>query len=191
MFFPPKLRCYRQVDRLLRNFALELQRDGLTARQPSLPLGESCARSVAPDIIPSNIGQKTAIGFIWSTSEIWGGQLIQLLVFVVLARLLEPKDFGLAALLTVFISLFTFFVEQGLPDALIQKEKLHDTEVSTVFWLSLGGSSSARCSPRVFGQSNIYLAPPARFCTGFAVEQPYLGFEFAGGDSGGAVSTPA
>ncbi len=98
------------------------------------------ARALATDNIPSNVGQKTAIGFFWSTSEIWGGQVIQLFVFVVLARLLDPKAFGLTALLMIFINLFSFFAAQGLPDALVQKEKLDEIAVSTVFWLSLGVS---------------------------------------------------
>ncbi len=105
----------------------------------SAPKDFSVPDPVATEVT-RNVGQKTATAFIWSTSEIWGGQLIQLFVFVVLARLLDPKSFGLAALLMVFINLFSFLAGQGLPDALVQKQKLDKIEVSTVFWLSLGVS---------------------------------------------------
>lgn len=85
----------------------------------------------------SNVGRKVVAGFIWSTSEIWGSQLIQLLVFLVLARLLAPSSFGLAALATVFLTLSSLLTAQGLPDALVQKRELRQEQTSTVFWLTL------------------------------------------------------
>ncbi len=71
---------------------------------------------------------------LWSALQGWGGQLIGLGVYLLLARLLGPRDFGLIAMAFVFIAFTQVFVEQGLSAALIQKEELEDNHISTAFW---------------------------------------------------------
>jgi O-antigen/teichoic acid export membrane protein len=55
----------------------------------------------------------------------------------VLARLLTPADYGIIAMITVFIAVASVFVESGFSTALIQKNKVSDTDYSSVFYLSL------------------------------------------------------
>jgi O-antigen/teichoic acid export membrane protein len=56
---------------------------------------------------------------------------------LVLARLLDPKDFGLLGMATVFTAFITVFNDFGLGSAIIQNQKLNDIQLSTIFWLSV------------------------------------------------------
>jgi len=75
--------------------------------------------------------------FIWKYLERSGSQVISFIVSIVLARLLAPDDFGLLALVMVFIALSDVFVQSGLKSALVQKKEANNLDFSTVFWLSL------------------------------------------------------
>jgi teichuronic acid exporter len=66
-----------------------------------------------------------------------GTQGIQFIVSIVLARLLLPADYGLIAIVSVFISLASVFVQSGLNTALIQKKEVGEKDFSSVFYLSL------------------------------------------------------
>jgi PST family polysaccharide transporter len=67
----------------------------------------------------------------------WGGQALSLVVFVILARLLVPEDFGLVALAMVFVSLAQLVVDQGLGDALIQRREITREHIDTAFWVAV------------------------------------------------------
>ncbi|MBW4645957.1 MAG: lipopolysaccharide biosynthesis protein [Goleter apudmare HA4340-LM2] len=85
-----------------------------------------------------DLKQKTIQGVFWSVIQNWVSQAGSLLVFLVLARLLEPKDFGLIALANIFITFMHIFLDQGLSQALIQREKLEPAHIDTAFWIQLG-----------------------------------------------------
>lgn len=74
---------------------------------------------------------------IWKFLERIGTQGVQFIVAIVLARLLSPADFGLIALVTVFITLANVFVQSGLNTALIQKKDADNLDFSTVFYSCL------------------------------------------------------
>ena len=76
--------------------------------------------------------------FLFKFAESIGTQGIAFLVGIVLARLLDPADFGVLAILMVFINLSRVFVQSGLNTALIQKLEVDETDLSSVFYLSLG-----------------------------------------------------
>jgi PST family polysaccharide transporter len=60
------------------------------------------------------------------------------LVFLVLARLLVPEDFGVVAAATVVISFSQVFADAGLAKALIQRQDKVEESANIVFWLNLG-----------------------------------------------------
>lgn len=66
-----------------------------------------------------------------------GAQGVTFIVSLVLARLLDPSTYGTVALVTVFITILQVFVDSGMANALIQKEKVDDLDFSTVFSLIL------------------------------------------------------
>lgn len=78
-----------------------------------------------------------ARGVLWTTIQSWVKRLVQLLTFVVLARLLDPSDFGVVALATVFIAFITVIQESGFAQAIIQREDLDDLHLDTAVWFSL------------------------------------------------------
>ncbi|PWJ34850.1 lipopolysaccharide biosynthesis protein [Fibrobacter succinogenes] len=74
---------------------------------------------------------------VWKFLERIGTQGVSFVVAILLARLLSPKDFGLVALVTVFVSVANVFVQSGLNTALIQKKDADDLDFSTVFFSCL------------------------------------------------------
>lgn len=76
--------------------------------------------------------------FAWKLCEKFGAQFVQMVVSIVLARILAPTAYGSVAILNVFISLATVFVESGLSSALIQKVDADETDRSSVFIYSMG-----------------------------------------------------
>lgn len=81
---------------------------------------------------------KIFFSLLWKYFERTGNQLVQFVVQIILARLLLPKDFGVIALLMVFINLAQVFVQSGFNTALIQAKNPDDRDFSSVFYLSLG-----------------------------------------------------
>ena len=63
-----------------------------------------------------------------------GAQLVSLVVSIVLARILSPADYGIVALMTVFINVLAVFVDSGFSAALIQKKDADETDFSSVFY---------------------------------------------------------
>ena len=73
----------------------------------------------------------------WKYLERLGTQGVQFVVAIVLARLLSPADFGLIALVMVFVALATVFVQSGVNTSLVQKKNADSLDFSTVFFASL------------------------------------------------------
>ncbi|MBR2108663.1 MAG: lipopolysaccharide biosynthesis protein [Ruminococcus sp.] len=83
------------------------------------------------------MSKKVLSNFIWRFLERSGAQLVQFLVSIVLARILMPKEYGIVALLTAFITILSIFIDSGLSSALIQKKDADDKDFSTVFFVNL------------------------------------------------------
>lgn len=58
------------------------------------------------------------------------------LVFVVLARLLTPAEFGIVAVASVFLDILLVLARGGLPDAIVQRRTLPPGFSDTAFWVS-------------------------------------------------------
>ncbi|MGK7895451.1 MAG: MOP flippase family protein [Xenococcus sp. (in: cyanobacteria)] len=87
-----------------------------------------------------NLKQRAAKGLLWSAIQSWAGQVISFSVFFVLARLLQPEDFGLIALAAVFLTFMQIFLDQGFAEAIIQRKELEPEHLDTAFWISFGVS---------------------------------------------------
>jgi len=70
--------------------------------------------------------------------------LIQMIALVALSRLLTPGDFGLIAMVMVFVGLGELIRDFGLPTAALQAKTLSDAQASNFFWANaaLGALSS-------------------------------------------------
>lgn len=74
---------------------------------------------------------------IWRFAERAGAQIVSFIVSIVIARLLSPSDYGVVALITVFIAILQVFVDSGLGNALIQKKNADNIDFSTVFFVNI------------------------------------------------------
>lgn len=84
------------------------------------------------------IEKKTIIGsLLWKLMERGGTQGIQFIVQIILARLLMPEDYGVIAIVSIFILIANVFVQNGFNTALIQKKDADEIDFSSVFHLSL------------------------------------------------------
>lgn len=75
--------------------------------------------------------------FFWKLFERLSTQLIQFVVTIVLARLLLPSEYGIIALITVFLALCNVIVDGGLNTALIQKKDADNVDFSSIFYFSI------------------------------------------------------
>jgi O-antigen/teichoic acid export membrane protein len=63
--------------------------------------------------------------------------VLRLVTLMILARLLEPNDFGLVGMVTAFTGVLSLFRDFGLSSAAIQRDKVSEEQVSTLFWINL------------------------------------------------------
>jgi PST family polysaccharide transporter len=66
---------------------------------------------------------------------------------VILARLLDPKDFGIVAMVTVVTGVYDIFNVAGLSSATIQARDLSRDQISNMFWINtaVGAALGALC----------------------------------------------
>jgi O-antigen/teichoic acid export membrane protein len=72
--------------------------------------------------------------------QLFGNQFIGFGVSLILARLLLPSEFGLIAMLGIFVGLANALINSGLTQSLLRSENLDDEDFSTVFYFNLVGS---------------------------------------------------
>lgn len=76
----------------------------------------------------------------WTTISAILRAVMQVLQMVVLARLLEPADFGLMAMAGVAAAITLMFADMGLSSALMHFSQPDRATLSTLFWLNLAFS---------------------------------------------------
>lgn len=80
---------------------------------------------------------KASAGVFWVAIERFGQQFLQAVIFIILARLLTPEDFGLVAMLMIFFAIAQSFIDSGMGQALIREKEITDQDRATVFWFNL------------------------------------------------------
>lgn len=85
----------------------------------------------------STLKQKTMSGMLWTVSERISLQAVQLVVSIIIARVLEPSEFGLISMLAIFTSLAQAILDSGFGSALIQKKDADQTDKSSIFYFNL------------------------------------------------------
>lgn len=81
--------------------------------------------------------EKIIAGLLWRFGERITAQAVTLIVSIVLARLLAPADYGILALVMIFITFSEVLINNGFGTALIQKKDADDTDFSTVFYFQM------------------------------------------------------
>ncbi|MPY75481.1 MAG: oligosaccharide flippase family protein [Alphaproteobacteria bacterium] len=68
--------------------------------------------------------------------------VMNLVATVILARLLNPEDYGLLAMVFVMTNFLTLFRDMNLSLATVQQEKITHAQVSTIFWINVAVSGT-------------------------------------------------
>ena len=76
---------------------------------------------------------RTSKGIIWSFVERFSSQGIGFIVSIIIARLVAPEEYGLLALISVFLALAQVFIDSGFGNALIQRQNRTEEDYHTVF----------------------------------------------------------
>lgn len=84
-----------------------------------------------------SISSKALTGFSWKFLEKISVQIINFIVQIALARMLFPEEYGIVALISLFILICDTIIKTGLNTALIQKQKVDSVDLSSVFWGNL------------------------------------------------------
>lgn len=85
----------------------------------------------------SNNRNSTINSLFWSFFERIGQQGIQFVIAIILARLLIPEQFGLIAMLTIFMAVAQSFVDSGFGSALIQKQDANHLDECSIFFFNI------------------------------------------------------
>ena len=83
------------------------------------------------------IKNKLISGLFWKFSERIAAQTVTFFVSIVLARLLTPADYGVIAIVNVFITIANVFVDSVLGNPLIQKKDADNLDYSSVFYFNI------------------------------------------------------
>jgi O-antigen/teichoic acid export membrane protein len=65
------------------------------------------------------------------------GFVIRVGSLIILARLLNPKDFGLVGMVTAFTGVLTLFRDFGLSAASVQRATVTEQQISALFWINV------------------------------------------------------
>ena len=84
-----------------------------------------------------SLQKKTTSGFFWTIGHQVSIQSINFIVLIILARVLSPADFGLIAMLQVFISVGIVLMDGGMTSSLIRTVNITNKDYATVFYLNL------------------------------------------------------
>jgi O-antigen/teichoic acid export membrane protein len=90
--------------------------------------------TVAP---PPDLAARVAGGLAWKLGSQVVVQGSRTVVGIVLAHLLSPHDYGLAAMALVFTSLAPIFTDLSLSVALVQRPTIDEADRSTAFWTTV------------------------------------------------------
>ena len=84
-----------------------------------------------------SLKRKTVHGMTWSLVDNMANSGITFLVGLILARLLTPMEYGIMAMITIFIAISTSIIDSGFSNALIRKSEIKRIDYNTVFYFCL------------------------------------------------------
>ena len=86
----------------------------------------------------SDLKNRTVSALTWSFIESIGAQGVRFIIGIILARLLLPEQFGLIAIMMVFLAVSQSFIDSGFRDALIQKISVDQVDTCSIFYFNIG-----------------------------------------------------
>lgn len=84
-----------------------------------------------------DLKSKTLKGVAWSFIESSSLKVIQFVINIIMARLLLPKDYGIVAIIFVFITISQIFIDGGFATTLIQDKYKTEKDYSTIYTFNI------------------------------------------------------
>jgi O-antigen/teichoic acid export membrane protein len=81
--------------------------------------------------------QKTISGLKWNYISMVLNITVQIISTAVLARLLNPSDYGLVAMANVLLGFVSYFAQLGIGPAIIQKKNLDSSDIITAYLIAI------------------------------------------------------
>lgn len=103
------------------------------------PDGESAAptQTAEGDVDVGALRAQAVSGVKWNGFATVTGAILQFLALAVLARLLDPRDFGLMSMAVVVTGFGNLFMDAGFGNAIIHRQDATRRELSTLYWLNV------------------------------------------------------
>lgn len=84
-----------------------------------------------------SVKSQTLSGVKWTALEQFSTQAISFVISIILARLLNPTDYGTIGVLSIFMAVSGVFIDSGFGQALIRKIDIKEEDYSTIFYFNL------------------------------------------------------
>jgi O-antigen/teichoic acid export membrane protein len=81
-----------------------------------------------------SLTSKSKAGVLWNSLELLAQRGLAVITTLVLAYFLSPEDFGLLAMIAVFLAVGTSLMESGFRQALIRKLEISELDLDTAFY---------------------------------------------------------
>lgn len=89
----------------------------------------------------ADLKKKTALSVLWSVVRVAWSTIATFVIFVILARILGPGDFGTFALASLFVEIGRVLAYAGLGDAITRQLDLDEELADTCFWATVAFSA--------------------------------------------------
>lgn len=76
-------------------------------------------------------------GIFYSAIGKYSNVIVQFIVNIILSRLLTPADYGVVAIVQIFLAFFTMLSDMGIGPAIIQNKELSDDDIRVIFKFSI------------------------------------------------------
>ncbi len=76
-------------------------------------------------------------GVKWTTFSTVFKAILQIIQLMILARFLDKSDFGILAILMLFVSFSQVFVDFGIGKAIVHYQNISRRELSTLYWINI------------------------------------------------------
>ncbi len=81
--------------------------------------------------------ERAITGVKWTGLSMAIVTLVQFAQVAVLARVLDPRDFGLMAVMMIAINFAQTFMDMGISKAIVQRQELSRAQLSSLYWLNI------------------------------------------------------
>lgn len=76
-------------------------------------------------------------GIFYTALAKYSGVLINIIIGAILARLLSPDEFGIVAIILVFVTFFNLLADFGIGPAIIQHQEISNNDIKSIFSFTL------------------------------------------------------